>query len=187
MHLRSPWIIALWSAIFPGMGHLLLSKYISGFILFVWEVFVNLKSHLNLAIYYSFIGKAESAKEVLDIRWLLLYFPVYLFAIWDSYRTTIDTNNHFELAGREDAKVNPFVVTPFGFNYLDKSSPWLNVAWSLICPGTGQLAIHRIMVAFFIIPWWISVVYFSKFLRQYTIRLCSGLMLSKRLSISNGF
>jgi hypothetical protein len=63
MHLRSPWIIALWSAIFPGMGHLLLSKYISGFILFAWEVFVNLESHLNLAIYYSFIGKAELAKE----------------------------------------------------------------------------------------------------------------------------
>lgn len=164
MHLRNPWIVALWSAIFPGMGHLLLSKYISGFILFIWEIFVNLESHLNLAIFYSFTGNPELAKEVLNTRWLLLYFPVYLFAIWDSYRTTVDMNNHYELAGREDAEITPFTVSPLGFNYLDKSVPWVNVAWSILSPGTGQLSIHGIMVAFFIIPWWIVVVYFSGFL-----------------------
>jgi hypothetical protein len=164
MHLRNPWVIALWSAIFPGMGHLLLSKYISGFILFVWEIIVNLQSHLNLAIYYSFIGKVEEAEKVLDKRWLILYFPVFVFAIWDSYRTTVDMNNNFELACREDAEVKPFTLNALGFNYLDKSPPWVNLLWSCLSPGTGQLAIHRIMVAFFIIPWWITAVYFSKLL-----------------------
>lgn len=164
MHLRPPCIVALWSAIFPGMGHLLLSKYISGFILFIWEIFVNLKSHLNLAIFYSFTGRAELAKDVLDIRWLLLYTPVYLFAIWDSYRTTVDMNHHFELAAREDAEIQPFIVSSLGFNYLDKSSPGVAVAWSILSPGIGQLSIHRIMLAFFIIPWWIIVVYLSNFL-----------------------
>ena len=164
MHFRNPWIIMLWSAIFPGMGHLLLTKYISGFILFVWEVFVNIKSHINLAIFHSFTGQSELAKSVLDIRWLLLYTPVYLFALWDSYRTAVDLNNNFELAAREDAEVKPFVVTPLGFNYLDKSSPWLATVWSMMSPGVGQLSIQRIMVASFIIPWWIAVVYFSKLL-----------------------
>ncbi|SDE31824.1 hypothetical protein SPACI_049420 [Sporomusa acidovorans DSM 3132] len=30
MHLRNPWIIAWWSAVFPGLGHFLLSKYLRG-------------------------------------------------------------------------------------------------------------------------------------------------------------
>jgi hypothetical protein len=164
MHLRNPWIVMLWSAIFPGLGHLLLSKYISGFILIVWEIVVNLQSHLNLAIFYCFTGKPEIAKEVLNINWLLLYFPIFHFALWDSYRTTVDMNNHFELACREDAEVTSFVSSPLGFNYLDKSPPWVNVAWSILSPGAGQLSIHRIMVAFFIIPWWTAVTYLSHFL-----------------------
>jgi len=38
LHLRNPWIIAGWSAMFPGLGHLLLSKYLRGFLLFLWEM-----------------------------------------------------------------------------------------------------------------------------------------------------
>ena len=164
MHLRNPIIIALWSAIFPGMGHLLLSKYIRGFILFMWEVAVNLLSHLNLAIFYSFTGHFDMAAEVLDKRWLLLYIPTYLFSMWDSYRTATDLNNNFILAAREDAKVHPFVLHSLGINYLDKSTPWVAVFWSALSPGTGQLIIHRIVVAFFLLAWWIAFVYFSKLL-----------------------
>jgi hypothetical protein len=164
LHLRCPWVIALWSAIFPGMGHLLLSKYITGFILFIWEVLINLESRLNLAIFYSFTGKFEAAKATLDIRWVMLYIPTYLFAIWDSYRTAVDMNNHYILAAREDAEVKPFVIHPLGLNYLDKNPPWVAAAWSMFSPGVGQLVIHRIMVAFFLIPWWIAVAYFSKIL-----------------------
>jgi len=159
MHLRSPAIIALWSAIFPGLGHLLLSKYISGMILFMWEVLINLKSHLNLSIYYSFTGGFDAAKAVLDKRWLMIYIPTYLFAIWDSYRSTVDMNNHFVLAAREDAEIQPFIANSLGFNYIDKSSPWVAAAWSSIAPGAGQLIIHRIFVAFFLMAWWIVIVY----------------------------
>jgi len=66
LHLRNPFIIALWSAIFPGMGHLLLSKHITGLILFVWEIAVNLLSNLNLAIFYTFTGRFEMAGQVLN-------------------------------------------------------------------------------------------------------------------------
>ena len=164
MHARSPVIIALWSCIFPGFGHLLLSKYISGMILFLWEVFINLHAHLNLSIYYSFVGEFDLAKAVLDKRWLMLYIPTFSFAIWDSYRSTVDINNHYVLATREDAEVKPFIANSMGFNYIDKSSPWVAVVWSALTPGTGQLIIHRIVVAFFLMAWWIVIVYYSNLL-----------------------
>ena len=164
MHLRSPFVVALWSAIFPGLGHLLLSKYIRGFTLFIWEVVINLASHLNLAILYTFLGRFEEAKQVVDIRWLILYIPTYLFAFWDSYRTATDLNNQFILAAREDAPVQSFVMHPLGINYLDKGSPWVAFAWSIISPGVSQLIIHRILVAFFLIISWIAIIYFSRVL-----------------------
>lgn len=159
MHLRNPYVIALWSAIFPGFGHLLLSKYVRGFLFFTWEIVINLNAHLNESILYSFTFHFDAAKQVLDTRWLILYAPTYLFAIWDSYRTAVDLNNQFELAVGEDAKVSPFVMHPLGINYLDKSSPRAAFFWSMTSPGVGQLIPHRFVVAFFILVWWIVFVY----------------------------
>ena len=164
LHLRNPWIIALWSAMFPGMGHLLLSKYLRGYILFIWEVFINQRAHINLAIIYSFTGRYAEAKGVLDIRWLLLYIPTYLFAIWDSYRTAVDLNHNYLLAAREDAHIKPFSISAFEINYLDKRSPWVSAVWSLMMPGAGQLYIHRIITTLFVITWWIVIVYSSQIL-----------------------
>jgi len=106
IHLRNPYIIAWWSAAFPGFGHLLLSKYLRGFVLFVWEVVINIKSHVNLAMIYSFQGNIDMAKDVLNTRWLLIYIPVYIFAIWDSYRTTVDLNRIYVLAERENVSTS---------------------------------------------------------------------------------
>jgi hypothetical protein len=39
LHLRNPFIIAWWSAAFPGFGHLLLSKYIRILHLLLYYVF----------------------------------------------------------------------------------------------------------------------------------------------------
>ena len=164
LHLRNPMIIALWSAIFPGFGHMLLSKFFCGMIFFIWEVFINLKSHMNVSIYYTFTGNFELAKIVLDKEWLMLYIPTYLFAIWDSYRTAEDINQQFVLAAREDAPVPPLVMHTLGLNHLDKGSPWVGAVWSLLSPGVGQLITRRILIAFFLIGWWIVVVYQSKLL-----------------------
>lgn len=164
LHLRSPMIVALWSAIFPGFGHFLLSRYLTGMILFLWEIIINFSSHLNVAIFYTFTGSFDMAKSVLDKDWLLLYIPTYLFTIWDSYRTTVDLNHQFLLAAREDSPVKPFIKTPLGFNYLDKSSPWPSAVWSILSPGAGQLMAQRTLVAFFIMAWWIVVAYSSKVL-----------------------
>ncbi|MGD6873672.1 hypothetical protein ACQCU1_15955 [Sutcliffiella horikoshii] len=161
LHLRNPYIMAWWSAAFPGFGHLLLSKYLRGFVLFIWEVLINIKSHVNLAMIYSFQGDIDKAKDILDTQWLLIYIPVYIFAIWDSYRTTVDMNRVFVLAEREEHKFNSFSIGALEINYLDKRSPVMAVLWSLFIPGLGQLYLHRIVTAFFVIVWVIVFFYYS--------------------------
>jgi hypothetical protein len=163
-HLRSPYTIAWWSAAFPGFGHLLLSKYLRGFALFIWEVFVNYQAKINVAMVHSFCGDFALAKEVLDTRWVLMYIPVYIFAIWDSYRTTVDMNRVCLLAESENAPYNSFSIGSMEINYLDKRQPLMAVIWSLLTPGMGQLYIHRIVVAAFALIWVIIFVYFSHFL-----------------------
>lgn len=161
LHLRNPYIISWWSAAFPGFGHLLLSKYLRGFVLFIWEVIVNIKANVNLAMIYSFQGEIDMAKDVLDTRWLLIYIPVYLFAIWDSYRTTVDMNKVYLLAEREEHRFNSFSLGALEINYLDKRNPVMASIWSLFVPGLGQLYIHRIVTAFFVIVWVVIFAYYS--------------------------
>ncbi|MFH5184083.1 hypothetical protein ACHHV8_16370 [Paenibacillus sp. TAB 01] len=161
-HLRNPYIIAWWSAAFPGFGHLLLSKYLRGLVLFIWEVVVNYHAKINLAMVHSFCGNIELAKESLDTRWMLMYIPVYIFGIWDSYRTCIDMNKVALLAEREDAPFNSFSIGALEINYLDKRKPEMSVLWSLFMPGLGQLHIHRVLSAFFSLIWTIIFLYFSK-------------------------
>ncbi|QQK76281.1 hypothetical protein HUG15_12435 [Salicibibacter cibarius] len=164
MHLRSPYIVAWWSAALPGFGHFLLNKSLRGFILFLWEILVNVMSNLNLAMVYSFTGQIEMAKNVLEPRWLLLYIPVYIFTIWDSYRTTVDLNKQFLLAEKENAPFSSFSMSPMEIDYMDKRSPLMAALWSLLTPGSGQLYIHRILHGFFITSWFIIFVYFSRVL-----------------------
>jgi len=164
LHLRNPYVIAFWSLAYPGLGHLLLSKYIRGFLLFTWEVFLNYKAHVNLAILYSFTGRIEMTKNVLDIAWVMFYAPTYLFIIYDSYRTTIDINLQYLLAAREDADIKMFNIDSFEINHLDKRVPWLAAAFSALMPGLGQIYIHRIPSAFFSMSWFITMAYFSKLL-----------------------
>ena len=164
LHLRNPFVIAWWSAAFPGLGHLLLSKYLRGYLLFLWELFVNLNAHINLALLYSFTGRFQMAKDVLDINWVLLYIPTYIFSIWDAYRSTVDLNHQYMLAAREDAKVKMFNIGQLEINYLDKRTPWNAAIWSVMMPGLGQVLIHRIPGALFIIIWFIVIAQQSKLL-----------------------
>ncbi|WP_062048258.1 hypothetical protein [Bacillus sp. JCM 19034] len=164
LHLRNPYIIAWWSAAFPGFGHLLLSKYLRGYALFLWEILVNNMTNLNLSMVYSFTGNIEMAKEVLEPRWFLLYIPVYLYAIWDSYRTTVDMNKVFLLAERENATFNSYTMGSLEINYLDKRRPLNAIIWSIFTPGLGQLYIHRVLTAIFTMGFVIFFIYFSNVL-----------------------
>jgi hypothetical protein len=164
LHLRNPFVIAFWSFVFPGLGHIMLEKHLMGYLLFIWEVFINLKAHINLAILYSFTGRFQMAKDILDINWVLLYLPTYIFAIWNSYRLTVDLNNQYKLAAREDAEIKIFNISTIEVNYLDKRVPWHTAVWSALMPGLGQLLTHRIPAAIFVIIWFIVIAYLSKLL-----------------------
>jgi TM2 domain-containing membrane protein YozV len=164
LHLRNPYIIAWWSAAFPGFGHLLLSKYLRGYALFLWEILVNNMANINLAMVYSFTGNIEMAKEVLEPRWMLLYIPVYIYGIWDSYRTSVDMNKVFLLAERENADFNSYTIGALEINYLDKRRPIMAIIWSIFTPGLGQLYIHRVITAIFTMAFMILFVYFSNLL-----------------------
>ncbi|MFC4617162.1 hypothetical protein ACFO4N_00305 [Camelliibacillus cellulosilyticus] len=157
LHLRNPYIIAWWSAAFPGFGHLLLSKNIRGLLLFVWEIVINVESKLNLGMVYTFMGEFDKARQVIDPHWILLYISVYIFAIWDSYRTTVDINRISILAIRENHRFNTFSMGAMELNYLDKRNPRMAVIWSFLMPGTGQLYLNRIIGGFFVITWMIVI------------------------------
>lgn len=170
LHLRNPYVIAWWSASFPGFAHLSLGSYIAGFLLFTWEMVVNVEASINLAILYSFTGRFEMAKEVVNNRWLLLYAPVFIYCIWNGYQLTVDLNKLTILAERNESKVDPERISLFEINTLDRRTPWVSVLWTLLTPGLGHLYTHRTPTAFFLLIWWIAVCYFSKVLQsiQYT-------------------
>ncbi|MGG1397743.1 hypothetical protein ABE288_07935 [Bacillus salipaludis] len=79
-----------------------------------WKFFINVYSKINAAMAYSFMGNIELAKEVLNVRLLYMYIPVYLFCIWDSYRTTVDLNNEYILAERENAPIKKTTFKSYG-------------------------------------------------------------------------
>lgn len=166
LHLRNPFVIAWWSATFPGFAHISLGSYIAGFLLFTWEMLVNFHSNLNLAILYSFTGRFEMAKEIVNNRWLLLYAPVFIYCIWNGYQLTVDLNKLAILAERNESKIDPERITFFEINALDRRIPWVSTAWTLLTPGLGHLYTHRTPTAFFLLIWWIAVCYFSHVLQS---------------------
>ncbi|MDF2572757.1 MAG: hypothetical protein K0R55_4361 [Sporomusa sp.] len=166
LHLRNPYVIAWWSAAFPGFAHLSLGSYIAGFLLFTWEMTVNFNASLNLAILYSFTGRFEMAKEIVNNRWLLLYAPVFIYCIWNGYQLTVDLNKLTILAQRNESKIDPERISFYEINALDRRIPWVSVAWTFLTPGLGHLYTHRTPTAFFLLIWWIVVCYFSHILQS---------------------
>jgi len=164
LHLRKPWVTAFWSAMFPGLGFLMMGSYIKGFLLIIAATIVNLMAHINEAIIYGLTGQIASAIMVLEPRWLLLYPPILLFATWSSYQLSIDLNKYTLIAAREDSAIIPFKIGTWDIGFIDKRVPWNAAAWSLLMPGLGHLYTHRIPTSFYLLTWWIGTSYMAKFL-----------------------
>lgn len=77
IHLRSPSIIAWWSAAFPGFGHLLLSKCLRGYILFIWEVSLLFLSHSIEAVTL-FIFRRSQQDNSRFKRGMVAYVTVHI-------------------------------------------------------------------------------------------------------------
>ena len=142
--LINPWIPTMWSFIFPGFGHLFTNMFLEGYILVIWEIIVNTLAHLNEAMMYSFQGKFELAKKVLNLNWGLMYVAVYIFAAWDSYRSNVDTNSIYDLAERDKATIKPMQIAGLSIVYLEKYKPKIVALWSTFMPGLGQIILHKI-------------------------------------------
>ncbi|MBB5172468.1 hypothetical protein [Texcoconibacillus texcoconensis] len=160
---RNPWVVAWWAAALPGLGHFMLCKFIMGMILFGWEIFVNVNGGLNQAIFYSFIGEFDQARDVLDPVWAIMYVGIYIFNIWDAYRRTVEMNKLYVLAYTENSPLAPFKITALEVNYLDKKHPSMAAIFSAISPGLGYIYVDRTPSAVYTIIWWIVIVYFSGF------------------------
>lgn len=162
MHLQNPWIAAWWSAAFPGLGQIMMCKYVFGFILISWEIFINQHSQLNSAIFLSMLGKFEQAKDVLDKRWLLVYVPVYVFGIWDAYSRTVRFESDYILSYKMGYPIISKNLDNLELNKLQKKEPLLALLWSFFTPGLGYLYINRILSMVIFSPLFIVISYYSK-------------------------
>ncbi|WP_127529620.1 hypothetical protein [Paenibacillus kobensis] len=175
IQLRNPWVVAWWSASFPGFGHLHLGYYTKGFILIAWEFLINSQVNLNEAMVYSFNGRFDAAKQALNPRWMLLYIPIYCYSIWDSYRKTIDLNKHCLLAEDEYAPIKLFKMNGIAMNLLEQRSPRRSLIWSLLFPGLGHLYLQRLISGVFITASCVIISYYSHLAEAVTYILMGSL------------
>ncbi|MCM2533607.1 hypothetical protein NDK43_15945 [Neobacillus pocheonensis] len=85
----------LWNIAFPGFSQLLIGQYIKGVLFVALEFIMNVKSRFNQAIMYSFLGEIDSAEAITNYQWLMFYPCVYMFAMWDAYRTAMPSDEKF--------------------------------------------------------------------------------------------
>lgn len=163
-HLRNPWVVAWWSLMYPGFGHLRLVSIGKGVFLFGGELLINTHAHLNLAILYSFTGNVAMAKQVLNNNLLLLYCGILVFSVWDSYRGAVEINKFSVLADHENAPMVPMAIGSAGLNAFEKRNPWVAAAWSAIVPGAGHLYCLALVPAVFLMIGGGANIYFSHLL-----------------------
>ncbi|PYI52517.1 hypothetical protein DLM86_20285 [Paenibacillus flagellatus] len=151
---QNPFMVAWWSAAFPGFGHMVLNQYFRGILLTLSEVVINTLARINEGMVYSFCGQFELAKSTIAPRWTFGYVIIYLFAIWDSYRSAVVQNKLIALAEAENVRINRFALHPVEVQYLEPKSPFAASVSSFFFPGLGQLYNHRLCLAFYGMFWW---------------------------------
>ncbi|MCL6517444.1 hypothetical protein [Alicyclobacillus sp.] len=158
MHRRNPYVVTAWSLLTPGLGNMLQDRQAKGLILILWGLAVNTMAKVNLGVHHSLTGRFDLAKHTVDTRWLLLYLAVYTYSAWSAFRGTVDLNNLYLLADREDAPIPVMVIQTLDINYLDRRHPWVAALWSALMPGLGAFYLHRIVEGFFFVAWTIFVM-----------------------------
>ncbi|WP_248927613.1 hypothetical protein [Paenibacillus hamazuiensis] len=151
---QNPYMVAWWSAVFPGFGHYLLNQYVRATLLTLSEVTTNTLAHINEAMVYSFCGKFDLATSILEPRWAFGYLIIYLIAIGDSFRSALYQKKLYHLAILDYKPVRSLDISPSEIQYLEKKSPYIGAVYSFFFPGLGQLYNHRYGLAFYAIFWW---------------------------------
>lgn len=167
LHDSNPWVIAAWSFFFPGFGYLLLGEFTQGWMMFIWELFVNIHAHFNKAIVMAVTGHFQQSIGILSSDghfWILSYGAVFCYSLFDSYSLAVEVNHIYGLALAENVPVEIFRISAFQFNFFNKRNPWMAACWSLFMPGLGGLYTRRIASYVFDLSWWMIIVYFSRLL-----------------------
>jgi hypothetical protein len=95
----------LWSIALPGFPQLLINSYIKGILFVTLEFLVNIQSNFNEAIRLSFLGETRLAAEVIDYQWLMFYPCLYMFAMWDAFKSADGERDKYSFL--------PFVCTAY--------------------------------------------------------------------------
>lgn len=151
---QNPYMVAWWSAVFPGFGHYLINQYVRATMLTLSEVISNTLAHINEAMVYSFCGQFELAKSVIEPRWAFGYLAIYLISIGDCFRSAIYQKKLYHLAVLKNEQIPSLKISPSEIQYLEKKNPNIGAVYSFFFPGMGQLYNHRFGLAFYAIFWW---------------------------------
>lgn len=109
----------LWNIAFPGFSQLLIGQYIKGLLFVALEIMINANSHFNMAIMFSFLGKIDKAEAVINYQWLMFYPCVYLFSLWDAYRSAMPAKEKYSFL--------PFVFGAYFVTVGLMLSPKINI------------------------------------------------------------
>lgn len=150
-----------WSAALPGLGHLCQGNYLKGLSLMFFEIVINFKAQLNHGILFTFTGNFEKAGEVVDTEWALIYGALLCFAIFDSYRISVELNLIFGIEKYKKKKYSFMKMKSTGMNYIDRGNPWVAAAWSSLLPGFGHMYNMKAVKGLIILGWFLAIVYFS--------------------------
>ncbi len=85
----------LWNIAFPGFSQLLMGRYIKGVLFVLLEFLMNVQSRFNQAIMFSFLGEIEYAEAVINYQWLMFYPCIYMFSLWDGYRSAMPAEEKY--------------------------------------------------------------------------------------------
>ncbi|WP_438448787.1 hypothetical protein [Gorillibacterium sp. sgz5001074] len=150
---RSPLAAALWSVAIPGFGQLYNRRFAKGLIFIVLEFLINLNSHLNLAIYYTWLFDIPQSQRIINYEWLLFYPCVYVFGIFDAYHDCCqDLERPYPRLLVVPFFASSFIGTilvvlssgPVQVLSLDRIGPvFVGVILMLLLLGGGSWAIHR--------------------------------------------
>lgn len=162
IHNKNPWMPMWWSAALPGLGHLCQGFYVRGTILMSWEILINFKSRINLAILYTFTGKFDQAAEVFETKWAIFYGVIFCFAIFDSYRLNVEMNMLARLERKQRRHHYQMMkMSSTGVNFLTRVNPWGSAVWSALLTGFGHIYNNKTFKALILLGWTVAIIYFA--------------------------
>jgi hypothetical protein len=95
----------LWSIALPGFPQLLKNSIIKGIFFVALEFLINVQSNFNEGIRLSFLGETRLAAEVINYQWLMFYPCLYMFAMWDAFKSAEGERDKYAFL--------PFVCTAY--------------------------------------------------------------------------